>query len=329
MENKEQLINFFLSGEIHLSKNDYSFFFNIHNLIKVNKFVTSNQTKLLDKLIYKYQRQIKKNDLDIENLINLPWTCEVKNSLEEFTKAHIKIENQVISIRSPFNKNFVKEIKSDDVADFQWDKEQKIYKAPFTTYSFKFAVTLCNKFHDVTLCDSSVQIVKQLDGLQNKIWDPTLVNVNGHFYIAATNQFLDEYLKDVTLNLSPISLTKIGKAGVKISSQNDPKLDFCSSPIVTIDSRELKNICLWLLESNIKYVYINSNITNKKFFQECKTIIESHGLMLLGSNTLNNFNDQYAYIKSTTYYERYDDKIAMMSPSKVIILKNSTPIHVV
>lgn len=328
MQIKEHLIHFMLSGEIHLSRNDYNFFYNIQNLIRNNNFVTTNQSKLLDKLILKYSRQLIKNGKNIDDLLALIWKCEVKDSLDEYTKAHVSIVDKNITIRSPFNKNFLKEIRNDIIADFTWDKENKMYVAPFTTYSFKFAVDICKKFHTLVLCQQSAQIVEKLKELDNAIWNPTLVNVNGIFYIAAINEFLYDATKDIELNFSPRSISNLSKFGIKSRIQDDPKLEFCNSMIYTGDSNQLDSICEWLLECEIDHVYLDTQLSHKRFIMECKKVIESKGFKILNSDTTKQFNGNYALIKSTSYYEYQRDKIYTQYPSKVIILKNSNPITV-
>lgn len=328
MQTKEHLLHFLLGGEIHLSKNDYSFFYNVQNLIKVNKFITTNQAKLLDKLLHKYSRQLNKSGKKVDELLQLPWKCEVKPSLDEYTKAHLSVSENFIYIRSPFNKNFVKEIKNDTVANFIWNKETKLYTAPFTTYSFKYAVDLCKKYHILVLCNASAQLLQDLENYENTIWDPTLVNKNGYFYIAALNEFLYEVTRDLDLNLSPKSLTLLAQFGVKTYTLDDAKLQFCSSMISTVDSGELETICDWLLESDIKYVHVYTQLANKKFYSECKKVFQSKGLITLSSEEVRTTDKPYVLIKSTSYYEYHREKINLGYPSKVIILKNSNPITV-
>ena len=60
LTSKEMLTHYLLKGYVHLSKKDYGFFNNISYITNGKKSITSNQDKLFNKLILKYQRQLKK-----------------------------------------------------------------------------------------------------------------------------------------------------------------------------------------------------------------------------------------------------------------------------
>ena len=63
MQKKEHLLHYMMKGHVHLSKKDYGFFNNLSYIIREKNQVTSNQNKLFDKLILKYQRQLRNADI--------------------------------------------------------------------------------------------------------------------------------------------------------------------------------------------------------------------------------------------------------------------------
>jgi len=71
MQKREHLLHYMMKGHVHLSKKDYGFFNNLTYIIKDKNQVTSNQNKLFDKLILKYQRQLRKLGHNIEKLNQL------------------------------------------------------------------------------------------------------------------------------------------------------------------------------------------------------------------------------------------------------------------
>ena len=96
MENKDQLICFFLSGKISLSQYDYKFMSNLLSLAKNRNRVTTNQAGLFSKLIGKYARQLAKQGLNSNELSALPWKTEVVESTEEYTGAKVMIEDDEV-----------------------------------------------------------------------------------------------------------------------------------------------------------------------------------------------------------------------------------------
>jgi hypothetical protein len=139
---KEELIKYFVNGHIHVSNKDYQFFLNLQKFAGQNK-ITTNQAKLFDKLIIKYQRQLKKEKLDIEFLINLKWKTILVASDSNYIVPKLFIDGDTLNIRTPFNRKF-QHMMSGCREVFLWNKEVKLYTGTLTTRSLKLAVEALN-----------------------------------------------------------------------------------------------------------------------------------------------------------------------------------------
>jgi len=93
----------YMVGNISLSRFDKKFV----ESLQVLKQVTTNQVELFYKIIYKYRRQLSKDELDADKLIHLPWTSKVIESAPQYTDGHVSIEGKQIIFKCPYNKNFI------------------------------------------------------------------------------------------------------------------------------------------------------------------------------------------------------------------------------
>ncbi len=107
----EHLI-YFMIKNLRLSRYDSRFLENLEKMIVTTKRVTSNQVELVTKLIEKYQRQLIKQGLFTDVLLNLPWTTTIVTTTEEYTSAHIGTLDDNIILKTPFNRAFINEFRS-------------------------------------------------------------------------------------------------------------------------------------------------------------------------------------------------------------------------
>ena len=157
MINKEQLLYFFLQGKISLSQYDYKFMANLLSMIQNQHRVTSNQATLFDNLISKYKKQLTKNGFDKDTLKALPWKTTVVESTPEYTGASVSLDDDTISIRVPFNKQFISAFRNVKNNTFDWNKDSKTYTAKFNTNAFKIAYTILPEFFHSVRYDQELQ----------------------------------------------------------------------------------------------------------------------------------------------------------------------------
>lgn len=328
MELKEHLLHYVLGGHIHLSKKDYAFFNNLQHLIKDTNKVTSNQSKLFDKLIVKYQRQLKKNGFIYENLIKLPWKATVVESKQEFLDAKIFIENNQICIKSPFNNNFISSLRKEQLHVFTWDKNNKVYRASITTYSLKQAINLVTKFYkSVKFCPQIQSVLDSLQCYNNTFWDPVYVKKNNTYYIGSVNQVLFDQIADIKLDNSPKTLYELSKLGIKIHSditENDEFLIFSSQNNSSVEIEDLYKLVHWLRQLEIDFIWLARDLVyNKAINKEIIEIIDNK--ILYGSTVP---PDAKNIVKlSLTSNLSYRDMVNGVS-CKTVLIRNSRPVKV-
>lgn len=329
MEVKEHLLHYLLSGHIHLSKKDYGFFNNLQYLIKDNQKITSNQVKLFDKLILKYQRQIKKNNLDINHLNQLPWRVEIVETSLEYLEAKISIVGNTIQIRSPFNTKFIQYIRKINPNPFLWNKIAKVYEAEYSTYAFKTAFFSVKKFYDsVKCCEISQQLLSELEYYnQARYWAPTLIESNGKFYIAAINESLYNALGNFDLNDDPSTLFNLSTYGIEVDNDivgNDKFKKFASQYETVVDLEDMDLLAQWLKFLKVDQVYTARDIIyNRTVSNEVKNTLQNHSLSIKtyisdideGINVLLK-NTTYAYMEIKNIH-----KIIHLTNSRTITVK--------
>ena len=188
MKCKEHLLHFFLQGKLSLSQYDYRFMTNLQMMIHNSNRVTSNQADLFDKLISKYAKQLAKDGLDKEELKNLSWKTLLVQSTPEYTGASISLSDDVITVRVPFNKNFISCFRSVDDNPFVWIREDKVYRAPFSTAALKILYNFLPNHFKTTYCEVLQGVIQDLKEREGLIWEPTFIKVCDSIILAAANQ---------------------------------------------------------------------------------------------------------------------------------------------
>lgn len=279
LTSREKILDYLLSGMLHLSKKDYSFFNNLKYIIGNKKPITTNQNKLFDKLLLKYQRQFRKNNIEVQNLLTAQWNNPVVESNHEFLIAKIYFENDFICIKAPFNNNFISSLRKEQLNQYVWHKDDKTYKAPASTFSLKLAITLVSKHYNVVqYCHKTKSLLQFVQGYQSCIWQPTLVRQNKNYYIAAINSTLYELVKNIDLNNDAKTLYKLTSLGIKIDSdivKDDNLLRFVSAYNTSIDTDNLKHLAEWLEILGIDFVLLSRDLVHhKKLYNDVTKILE-------------------------------------------------------
>lgn len=337
--NKDQLTNYLIKGDIHLSKKDYGFFTNINTQISNRKPITSNQDKLFSKLLFKYKRQFNNLGYNVEQLNLLLWHVEVIASQEQYLSAKISIENDKIIIRCPYNTKFIQKFKNISNNYFTWQKATKCYTATLSTHNLKLAYYEVNKYFENVRYDSSVQfILDEVATFKNCIiWNPTLIKVGNNFYVYGLNESLNKAIQDIKLSDEPNTLLKLSQFGIEIDKsilQDDKLRQFASTFYAIVDIDDIKDLANWLKILNYDLIYLGSDIIfNKEISKDIKETLgdipmtrKSDDLDLYDNVIYLNYNSYKRINPSFLLID--DNKDLHKNISKVLTITNSRPIFV-
>lgn len=238
---KEQLV-YFLHNHISLGTYDKKF---INNLIVMyvtpSNPTTTNQSHLLDKIILRYARQLRKEEIDANEMVNLPWGTSPVESSPKYTEAYVEINNEVIEIRSPFKSEFIKQFK--ELTTARWDKDTKVWYINASEKNLKSALELVRGHYEkVNYCPQIAETLNIIEAYKDvRYWNPTLVKVNGLLYIVAINNSLNEAIKDIPLDDNLPTLARLSFHGVTISRSvlNDISKDITDEQISFATERNL------------------------------------------------------------------------------------------
>jgi len=324
---REHLLYYMLQGHAHLSKKDFGFFNNMQYIVKTNNRVTSNQNKLFDKLILKYQRQLKKLGHNIQDLIELKWDASIIDSSQEYLDATIYLEENKINIRSPFNTRFVTKFRQVPDNSFVWDKEKRVYTSPYSTHALKIAVTSVKEHFDTVKFSTDLQqLLEDIAPYEQSNWEPTLKRVNGFYYISSINQYLYDVIKDIELNDDPKTLYKLSQYGIRISELicDDPLKVFASSYFVTSDLLDIETVVKWLTLLEVQHVFTAREVIyNKPISNFLKKILLENGITSSVIGSTDRDNGVLFSTRSISVGSVNTKKV-----DKIIDFTNSTPIEI-
>lgn len=325
---KDQLCQYLVSGYVHLSKKDYSFFHNVIVQTKDTKPVTSNQNNLFNKLLHKYKRQLTRLNHNVDNLVELEWRSGVVESKKEFLQAKIYVLGNDLIIKSPFNSQFVQQFRRVILNPFIWDTKEKFYIAELSTYSLKTAYIYVTKYYkDVVFCPTVQKLLDQTVPYNDaKYWTPTLVKTNNNFFIYSTNSILNQHIQDIVLNDDPNTLFLLSQYGVSVDTsvtQDNETLNFAGTYKVSCDLDDLDAIVDMLHLLKVTHVFTARDVVyNKSVSNEIKTKLLSKGITC--SPISNNTNATGVFITTSSYESINGDfqKIIRLTNSRPILIKN-------
>ena len=265
---KEHIIYWMLSNNnVRLSHYDYSFFTSMMTLFHERKDITENQSSLVTRLLTKYQHQLSVAGLKQKELHALDWQSTIIPSLPEFTSARVKYlkEENLLTIKVPFKKDFINTFRGDSMPYWEWNKEKKRYEATPSTTALKLAYKILPRYFDTIYYGEVKELIDELEkiGIDNTIGNPTLVESNGEYSIAASNDTLDDLLKDTPLNTEPKTLCMLAQLGIAIDEEiigNDPKMKFCSEYVTQVDIDDMATVATWIVELECKKVVLSRGL---------------------------------------------------------------------
>lgn len=331
MNNKEQLLYFFLNGKVSLSQYDYKFMANLQIMIQNKNRVTSNQSTLFDNLISKYKKQLTKNGLVIEELKALPWKTEVVESSEEYTGATISLYDNDLIIKVPFNKPFITNFRNVKHNKFVWDRDNKFYRAEFSTTSLKLAYDSLPKYFNTLKLDDTIKaLIDNVNEYYSEIYNPTLCLIKGRPVVLAVNEVLGEMINEMTLNTDATTLFKLSSMGITIHEdiyKNDSRLEFASKRVFEYDIDKVETVISWMKSLGCNNVVIGRGLKTYLHQEKLNELISKYGMNPVGPISYGSLP------KGNSMLLQHTSSIDMRNSftgnvSKTVVLKNSRPIEV-
>lgn len=224
---KEQLVYYMLQ-HISLGTYDNKFLTNLHdNLVSKKNPVTSNQADLLTKITLRYFKQFKKQEIDVNEMAALPWSTQPVLSSPQYTSAFCQVEDDVLTIRSPYNADFITEIRKMPVIA-SWDRDTKTWSMPYCEITAKHAIECVTKhYSSINFCPVLTEVVDTFAKYETALhWDPIYIKVNDNYMVAGITKQIHEIIENVTMDVSPATLALLSSLGVNIS--NDAVLEACA-----------------------------------------------------------------------------------------------------
>lgn len=316
---------------IRLSRYDNQFINNLTLYITNHQRITTNQDSLFKKVTKKYNRQLLHYKINADDVLNLKWSVNVVESIPEFTGASIKIENDKIIFRSPYNKNFLTALRKNFPYKLEWIKAERQYEANYSPTVLKQLMYLSADHYSVlNYCDKVTQIINSLSEYESvKYWVPTLVYNRG-YYVAAINEQIYNLIKDIEITDDLRTIAQLAKYGIVIDqSVNDrfvdkeapEKIKIATSFHMTVELRDMKNVLEWLHELG------------------CDAVNEAKSILSTGSITLP-ANEFITVCKRTTQLSDFENpvflhmrgNIFLTEPKplklfKIIRVVNSDPVN--
>lgn len=272
-KDNENLVSYMLT-ELRLSRIDHKFLESLRQYARTKKQITSNQDNLFKKILGKYHRQFIKKEFFLEKLLSLNWSCTVVPSSPLYTEAYLLLENNKIIFRSPFNREFVNDLKKNPIYSMKWIRENKQYELDYGTSILRDLITITSKhFPKYNLCPILKNIIDETTKYSDvKYWDPTLVASDGKLFLYATNNFLMDSISDIDFNFDIKTIADLTQYGINIdASVTDyiikntnilpKKVQFASQFNPVVEKTDMAELINWLKEFEVDAVMGHWNST--------------------------------------------------------------------
>jgi len=327
----------FMLVNIRLSRYDLQFVNNLTTLIIRNNTITSNQDSLFRKISFKYRKQFIQHKLNVDDVLLLPWKCNMIESSPQYTNASISVIKDKIIFKSPFSKSFLTALKKNPVYSMEWHKDKRQYEMEYGPSTLKSLVSLsADYFTTIDYCPITKEIIYVLSDYESvKYWEPTLVYNNGYYYVAALNEVLYNNIKDIPLTNDLRMIADYVQYGIVISDSviehfstiEDPlKVNLAVNFQSEFEIRDLDTAVKWLSELGCDGITESSKISSKQLF-----LLGEHSDNLLNKLNIDIIRDQSnlkSYEKPVMIqYRNYGFMDIPTNLFKIIKCVNSEPVN--
>jgi hypothetical protein len=320
-------------NQISLSRYDKKFFYNLQLLnVLPRKSITSNQAELFKKVVLKYHSQLLKKQYNSIELSELPWQLTITQSSPDFTNAQFQIKDGTLVLRCPYKQQFIKDFKSLQLMN--WHGADKCYYSKFGLDTFRKVNDVVMKYYqEISYCNDLKDIIHEVSKYEGDcIWDPTLVESNGRYYIAAINEPLFNAIEGVEFKTDFYSLSKITSYGIKIDKKlhntlNDTQARFISNHEYKHEHTEIDSLIALLKEIKCDQLLVGTRYGAWNNSDDMLKAIANSGIPVIHAG------DQCEYLSfsmpvflkfNSFSYKGYGSMFA----AKVIHVVNSTEIEI-
>lgn len=279
LRNAEEVLEFYIYN-VRMGTYDKKFMHNLQtSKVLMRQPITTNQVSLFKKVVKKYHKQLSYNNFDVNEIAELPWTLKVVESTSEFTQAHLSIVDDKLIVYTPYKAEFVKDFRSANL--MVWDRNERKYICNYGLRTLKLAFDIiCRHYSEINVCPNIQSILDELKLYENaSYWIPTLVkSKTGRFYVAASNQALDNAMDTLDLKFECYNLSKMSELGIEITKEHvsdfedavNKKFLTCSmSHEINWDDTDFENLGKFLREINIdRIIAIKGYSTNTKNYAD-------------------------------------------------------------
>jgi hypothetical protein len=279
LRNAEEVLEFYIYN-VRMGTYDKKFMVNLQtSKVLMRQPITTNQAALFKKVVKKYHKQLAQNNFDVNELAEIPWTLKVVESISEFTQAHLKIVDEKLIVYTPYKAEFVKDFRSANL--MIWDRNERKYMSNYGLRTLKLVFDIiCRHYSDINVCPEIQKILDELKLYDDaSYWTPTLVKSKiGRFYVAASNQALEDAMDTLDLKFECYNLSKMTELGIEIpqeymlefeDSVNKKFLTSAISHQINWDENDFENLGKFLREINIdRIIAINGYSTNTKDYAD-------------------------------------------------------------
>lgn len=315
---------------IRLSRYDEQFVNNLTFYTLQYNRITNNQDLLFKKVTSKYKKQFTHNKIIVEDLLTLPWHVNVVPSIPEYTGASIKVEDDKIIFRSPYNKNFLTALRKNPLYRLEWDKNKRQYEAKYSPTTLKQLIYLSADYYDtLNYCDTVTQIINSLGEYETvKYWVPTLIYKDSRFYIAAINEHLYNAIKNVQITDELKTIATLVKYGVNIDEsvishflKTEPyeKVHFASNFEAQVEIKDANTVMNWLREFGCDAISEPKSFLTKNTLQVDATDID----ICKNSKDLTNYDNPVIVYQKGTFSLVSERPLKLF---KIIKFINSEPV---
>lgn len=199
---------YWMSGCLNFSRIDRDFMNNVRqNRLKYMQPLTLAQADLWEKLVFKYQRQIRDNGQDPDAILALPWGTAPIDPAPDHSTSRIWVQDHRICMAWPYHQKMIQSWREwrrrCDLA-CTWDPELKIWSHELTLIAAKSFLAFTARMRQLGWAD--FQPDPQLAQLQQRIeghgpaqsWRATARSAQGRIMISNLNRNLLDHLPDMT-----------------------------------------------------------------------------------------------------------------------------------
>lgn len=339
---KEQLIYYFISN-ISLGTYDKRFLTNLESMnVTAQKPLTTNQADLLDKIIARYSRQLHKLELNVDEMLSLPWHNRPIQSLPQFTEAHLSLLDDELILHSPFKKDFVEDFRKADI-NGKWNKEERYWSVPASTHTLNIATKIIEKhYNKVNYCDTITEFIQSAKVYEDcKYWNPSFEYLNGNFYVVAANSNLINAISYIPFEVELYVLARLVRHGISIGDTalaqfvdkfkpDEILFALDTEANIEIDDPEAINKLLKIKTDYVVFLELTGSA--KGFFTSLKKKLEEHNIkhhtLSVKEQQEGIFTRDYAY--PTLIVSGFFYRPSQITPAigKVVHVVNSKPISI-